>query len=194
MRMTSDLFGAHWRPPVVSFPQTASSDCVLWTDTRHRNSSGRRQNLEATAPRTQSSSTNFTYVREQSYKYQPDYSGFTGCLSLCSMLLTWRRSRMSLKTASCWEPSSNMEMSSRCVHHEFLFYWMMPRVHPTAGIVHSWLHFKHHISLCRIKVRLRPQKCTAGVFPVQLVLNYFWQAWEELPEWDFWKRSWELGD
>lgn len=66
MRMTSDLFGAHWRSPLVLFPQTASSDCVLWTDTRHRNSSGRRQNLEATAPRTQSSSTNFTYVREKS--------------------------------------------------------------------------------------------------------------------------------
>lgn len=38
------------------------------------------------------------------------------CALFCfSMLLTWRRSRMSLKTASCWEQSSSMEMSFRCV-------------------------------------------------------------------------------
>lgn len=42
-------------------PQTAFSDCVLWTDTQRRNSSGRRQNLEATAPLTQFSSTNYMY-------------------------------------------------------------------------------------------------------------------------------------
>lgn len=91
------------------------------------------------------------------------------------MLLTWRRSRMSLKTASCWEPSSSMEMSSRCVHHEFLFYWLMSRVHPTAGIVHSWLQLKHHISLCRIKVKLRPQKmhswCASSPLGIKLFLT-----------------------
>lgn len=64
--------------------------------------------------------------------------GFTGCLSPCSMLLTWRRSRMSLKTASCWEQSSSMEMSSRCVQHEVLLYRLVPLEYSTHGIVHSW--------------------------------------------------------
>lgn len=106
--------GALWCSPVLS-PQTAFSDCVLWTDTRHRNSSGRQQNPEATAPLMQCSSTNFTYVQEMLQKYQPDYWGLTGCLFPCSTPLTWRRSKMSLKTASCWEQSSSMETSSRCV-------------------------------------------------------------------------------
>lgn len=47
---------------LVLLPQTVCSDYVLWTDTRHRNSSGRLQNLEATAPLIQSSSTNFMYA------------------------------------------------------------------------------------------------------------------------------------
>lgn len=43
-------------------PQTACSDSVLWTDIQHRNSFGKLQNLEATAPLTRSSSTSFMYV------------------------------------------------------------------------------------------------------------------------------------
>lgn len=107
--------GGALRPSPVLFPQTAFSDCVPWTDTRHRSSSGRQQNLEATAPPMRFSSTSFTYVQETLLTHQLDDWGLTGCLFPCSTLLTWRRSKTSLKTANCWEQSSSMETSSRWV-------------------------------------------------------------------------------
>lgn len=47
---------------LLLYLQTVSSSCVLWIDTRHRSSSGKRRNLAATALQTQCFSTNYTWA------------------------------------------------------------------------------------------------------------------------------------